>query len=118
MFNNKLVAACFLASTCLFAADPWTKTQVGMEIASEVGIACEWAQMMDSTSINGFDAKLMSRHPSRGRLNNYFIGWLIVHPIISYNLPSKYRTGWQAATISFELVVTRNNANVGCRCKF
>jgi hypothetical protein len=107
-----------LACTSLVAADPWTKTDTALEIVSELGIACEWSQMLNSTSIKGIDAKLMGHNPSRAQLNRYFIGWLILHPIISYHLPSPWRNTWQGATIGFEIAVTSENARVGCKITF
>jgi transcriptional regulator with XRE-family HTH domain len=109
----------------LLASTPWTKTDTILEIASEAGIAAEWAQMLpkhplagQDMSICGVDAKIMGHHPSRARVNAYFVGWELAHPLISWALPRPWRNVWQGATIGFELAVVPRNASVGCHVRF
>jgi transcriptional regulator with XRE-family HTH domain len=105
----------------LLGSTPWTKTDTALEVASEIGIATEWAQMLTphkNMPVCGIDAKIMGSQPSRARVNAYFIGWELVHPAISWVLPKPWRNVWQGATIGFELAVVPRNASVGCRVKF
>lgn len=113
-----ILALCLLCCLPLAASTPWTTKDTILEVASEAGLACEWAQMTNAPSICGIDQKIMGSHPKRGNMNLYFAGWLIAHPIISMVLPSPYRNAWQGATIAFEIVVTQHNAGVGCRLHF
>ena len=120
----------FFLSLNLFASgyhepNDWSTRDTLLEVASETGIAAEWAQMSDCIKpgygygINGIDAKILgSNRPSQGKLNSYFIFWEVAHPLISVALPRPYRGIWQGSTIAFELVVTHKNAGVGCRIKF
>jgi hypothetical protein len=109
-----------LAIACLplAASTQWTTTDTILEVASEAGLAGEWAQMTNAPSICGIDQKIMGAHPKRANLNMYFAGWLIAHPLISMVLPGPYRNAWQGATIGFEIVVNQRNAAVGCRIHF
>lgn len=119
---RELIAVVIVAGSAL-AADPyeWKTRDTLLEVASEVGIAAEWSQMLDCVKpgygygIHGIDAKMLGSHPTRARLNDYFISWEIAHPLISIALPQPYRGIFQGGTIAFELVVTRKNAGVGCR---
>jgi len=121
MLRELMVIGITACAAC--AADPyeWKVRDTILEVACEVGIAAEWAQMSDSIrpgygcGIKGIDAKMLGEHPSQGRLNAYFVGWMIAHPLISIALPQPYRGIFQGGTIAFELVVTRRNAGVGCR---
>jgi hypothetical protein len=103
------------------AAAPWTPRDTALELLSEAGLAAEWAQMLNGppdSAIRGVDADLFGRHPSRAALNRYFVGWMIAHPLIAWELPQPWRLGFQGATIGFELAVNRNNASVGCKIHF
>jgi hypothetical protein len=103
------------------AAAPWTPRDTALELLSEAGLAAEWAQMIDRpshSSITGVDADMFGRYPSRAALNRYFVGWMIAHPLIAWELPQPWRLGFQGATIGFELAVNRNNASVGCKIHF
>ena len=103
------------------AAAPWTPGDTVLELAAEAGLASEWAQMVNNPTggqITGLDADLFGHHPSRATLNRYFAAWMITHPLISWQLPQPWRLGFQSATIGFELIVTRDNAAIGCRIHF
>ncbi len=115
-----LLALC-LVSEIVNAQDiknKWTTTDTILEITSEVGIGCEWAQMCSPGYIKGIDAKIVGTNPSRRSINTYFIGWEIVHPVISYNLPPLPRHIFQGGTICFEVIVNQKNKQVGCVLHF
>jgi hypothetical protein len=96
-----------------------------LETASEIGLATEWMQTQkaverpDQLHLGGCDQKILGRSPRMGPVNAYFVGWLLVHPLVSIALPRPYRSIWQGGTIAFELVVTAHNAaSIQCRAQF
>ena len=104
---------------CLMAAAlVWTPADTGWEIGSELGILHEWAQMTTGNYVHGFDEEVLGGHPQRRSINAYFGAWMLAHPLISFALPAPYRRFWQVGTIGFEIVVSRRNAQLGCRVHF
>lgn len=111
----------------------WTTADTAWEVAAEIGISQEWAQMQASTedaeyrnrpghcipwcnrSVDGIDRKILGAHPRMRNTNLYFAGWLLAHPLISYALPAPYRRVWQTGTVVFEVVVLPCNYSGGCR---
>jgi len=123
---NKIKAIALALACCAYpaiAAEPWTMADTAWELASEIGLACEWGQTLSMGANNnlvvcGIDRKILGAKPCNSRINQYFGAWMLVHPLISYTLPHPYRLGWQAATVGFELVVHQSNAAVGCKIHF
>ena len=126
MFKRILFALITLLAVPAWSADPWVTRDTALEIASEVGIGIEWAQMLDTSNyhcygkpqVNGIDAHFLGHYPRRRNINYYFAGWEIAHPIISYDIPNPWRNVWQGATIGFEVAVHQHNTSVGCRIHF
>ena len=118
---TKILLALALGVSCS-ASTPWTTRDTCLETACAAGITCEWAQMCSNASNGlvtcGIDAHILDANPPRRRINAYFIGWELAHPVISWVLPRPWRNVWQGATIAFEIAVHQHNAAVGCRIHF
>jgi hypothetical protein len=78
-------------------------TDTVMEVASEGAIAVEWAQMQSPIYVypsnrngetgppggctHGLDAQIIGSHPHIRSINACFVGWGLVHPLVSIALP-------------------------------
>lgn len=61
---------------------------------------------------------ILGKHPSTGAINTFFLAGTIVHPLITYLLPVKYRPYWQWITLSVRAGVTAHNASLGLKVRF
>ena len=61
---------------------------------------------------------ILGRHPSVGRVHTYFVTSQILHPVISYCLPKKYRRAFQMISIGMSSGLAIHNYNVGLRINF
>jgi hypothetical protein len=70
---------------------------------------------------------ILGRHPKTSAVDLYFLSALVIHPVVSYLLPSKAqvfgfdinpRRIWQAGTIIVELGCVSNNARLGIGFSF
>jgi len=58
---------------------------------------------------------ILGRHPSVGRVNNYFAAMIVGHAAISYVLPPAWRQAWQYVYIGYELKTVTHNRSIGVR---
>lgn len=61
---------------------------------------------------------IIGKHPSVGTVNVYMIGSAVLHPVVSYFLPKKYRQIWQYGTIITSGICVINNNSIGVGVKF
>ena len=119
----------FLFSVTANAADKWTTADTAWQASAMALMAVDWgqtryiAQHPEYYEVN----PILGRHPSTKAVDLYFVGAMIVHPVISYLLPSKAeifgvtinpRRIWQAGTIVLELGCVANNARLGIGFSF
>uniref|UniRef100_A0A6M3L9F7 Uncharacterized protein n=1 Tax=viral metagenome TaxID=1070528 RepID=A0A6M3L9F7_9ZZZZ len=61
---------------------------------------------------------IMGKHPSVGTVNTYMIASAVLHPVISYLLPSKYRATWQYISIIVSSGCVINNYHIGLGVRY
>jgi len=110
------VLAILLLVACPAHADEWTKEDTYREAAYLALHVADWGQTLEVA--NHPDEyhetnPVLGSHPSRGRVNAYFIATGILHPVVSYVLPRPYRELWQYGTIGIEIICVGNNAAIG-----
>lgn len=113
------VSALLIISTSAYAA--WSRPDTYREIASESLLFIDYSQTYNiaNTPDRFYEHNpILGRHPSIGRVNLYFISSMILHPIISYILPSKVRPYFQYITIGIETSCIANNMRVGIGMRF
>jgi len=124
------------------AADPWSKTDVALQAAYTVLHVVDWGQthwISNNPTITHHESSsnpdgsatfsswktyrqegnsILGKNPSKQKINAYFVSTLLLHTTISHFLPSKYRTAWQAVTISLEGLVVSKNIKAGVEFNF
>jgi hypothetical protein len=120
----------FLFSISVNAADKWTMADTAWQASATALMVGDWGQTRYIAQHPGEYHEtnpILGRHPSTSAVDLYFMGALIVHPVISYLLPSKAeifgvtinpRRIWQAGTIVVELGCVANNARLGIGFSF
>lgn len=121
---KRLVLAMLLGSS-LYAQDrSWTKLDITLEVACEASLVADWGQTLDLSNKAATDQRLtednlfLGNRPRRGRVNLYFLSWLILHPIIADRLPGRVRTVFQCLTIGYEASIIGHNTSVGLHFRF
>lgn len=111
-----VVFTIILLSSFTAHADEWTKEDTYLEITYLAIHIADWGNTLyiadhpeDYHEIN----PILGRHPSRSRVNNYFMITGLLHPAISYALPQPYRQYWQYATVGIEAGVVGWNLSIG-----
>jgi len=116
-----------LFSLTLNAADPWTKTQIGLEAGYQVALLCDWRQTSNMhRTWHGYDAgesqegnPLLGKHPSQASINQTVVACAVGHLLVSHFLPSPWRYTWQGVSLAVEIsVVSWNQRDVNISIKF
>jgi hypothetical protein len=101
-------------------ADEWKKADTYREAVYLVLHVVDWNQTLYiSDHPNEYRERngIIGDHPSRGRVNAYFIATGLLHPAISYGLkkyaPDGWSEAWQWVTIGVEAGTVTNNASIG-----
>jgi hypothetical protein len=112
----------------LLCAEPWTKKQILLEVASETMILMDYGQTLNIARNPQKYSEMnpiIGRHPSTEAVSRYFISWIIIHPIVTHFLPSKSkdhkwinRENWQYVTIAVEAGAVGNNLSIGIGVRF
>lgn len=116
-----IITAILLSSASANAADKWSTRDKGLELSYQILHFIDWRQTRyiaknpeDYYEMN----PVLGKHPSTYKVDAYFIGTAIVHPIITHFLPQKYRPWWQAVTITMSGTCVINNYFVGIKMDF
>lgn len=119
-----MVALLFVSLTS-FAADKWTTEDTAWQVSAMALIVGDWGQTryIAQHPIEYPESNpILGKHPRQGTVNLYFLGVLMVHPVVSYLLPAKAnvfgfdinpRRIWQAGTIGLEVYCVGSNAKAG-----
>ncbi len=94
----------------------WTAQDTALEVAYLGLHLADWRQTVTIAEDPGRwheHNPVLGRHPSRAQVNALFIAGAVLHPVVSYLLPRKWRTAWQASGIGLELLCVGNNAWAG-----
>lgn len=114
----RVLALLFAVVMTAHAADEWTTNDVLRQVAVEGLLIADWGQtrwvaMNDSTGKYHEQNPLLGEHPSVEQVDRYFIGWVILHPVVSHFLPREYREIFQSVTIFTEVVSVHQNITIG-----
>jgi len=93
--NLSLIPFLFLLLAGQARADEWTSKDTAWEATYLLLHIADWGQTLyiaehpDQYYETNID-KIIGEHPTRGSVNTYFLFMAIAHPLISYNLPTKF----------------------------
>jgi len=109
-----MLSILFFFGSQVRAADKWSTRDYALEIAKGVVHAIDWRQTRWATQ-NGYEEMnpVIGRHPSTERVDAYFLGTQILHPIITHYLPSRWRPIWQSFSLGFNCATVGHNIRVG-----
>jgi hypothetical protein len=104
-----------------FAFDKWSKRDYTLQATWTVLHIVDWGQTLDITkNPDKFHENnlIIGEHPSVGRVNTYMGLSVLISPIITHILPSKWRPYFQVLSIGVTTGCVVNNYNVGLRVNF
>lgn len=136
----RFLALLFLLPSVCFAGD-WSKEDTYRQTALTVLLVADFGQTRwiakhafsdRPGSYTGFTeppstisveshyetSPLLGRHPSIGKVNNYFMAAIIGHAAISNVLPRGWRNGWQYFWIGAEANQVNHNRRIGIKMDF
>ena len=100
---------------------PLTKSQIVGEVAWQVIHVIDWGQTLDIADnpdryheIN----PLIGRHPSRSKVNAYMAASALIHPVVTYFIPTEYRWYWLGGTLALSTACVVNNNAIGLSLGF
>jgi hypothetical protein len=112
----------------LLCAEPWTSKQIYLEVACEALMAMDYWQTLNIARNPQKYSEMnpvIGRHPSTESVSQYFLSWMIIHPIVTHVLPSKSkdhkwinRENWQYVTIAVEAGAVGKNLSIGIGVRF
>ena len=110
-----------LAVFCLPAhADSWTTADNAREAVYLALVAVDWGQTLDLRHRADLQESnpVLGLHPSRSRVNSYFLANALLHPVIAHYLPGPWRAAFQYVSLGVEVGAVSNNARLGIRITF
>ena len=127
-----IVGGIILAFPCFaWKPDPWSKTDISLEILSQGLLLVDWGQTLDirEREDEGYYEKnsYLGKYPSRGKVNKYFALSCLAHGLITWVLPVKWevfgftihpRRLWQYGFIGVESPCVINNYQIGIRVNY
>jgi len=114
-----IIILLFIPITSL--AEEWTKADSQRETVYLVLHAADWLQTRniarDPVRWHEYNP-IIGKHPTIGRVNNYFALSTIAHISIVDALPKEYRKAFQYFTIGFKGKLVYHNFHVGISAQF
>lgn len=100
--------------------DPWTREDTYRQTAVAVLQVVDWGQTRYIAKHSEFHEvnPLIGKHPSIGRVNNYFAISIPANIAISALVPSKYRALWQTGRLMVQVSLVSYNKGVGIGIDF
>lgn len=129
----KALASLVLLTLPLTAQSTWTSADTAREAAVVAVSAADWGQTLniqersrDTQLSNDWtrhddwheENPLLGRYPSRARINTYFASTIVLHGVIAYLLPPKWRHAFQYISLGFEMSVVTHNYQLGFQVRF
>jgi len=115
-----LIIALIFFATPVFASD-WTREDTYRELAWTALLVVDYGQTMNIARhperFREYNP-ILGKHPSQSSVSIYVLSAAIIHPIISYYLPPKYRKVWQHITIAVEVGAVGHNFGAGIGVTF
>ena len=101
-------------------AEDWTREDSYRQAAIAVLQVVDWGQTRYIAKHPEFHEvnPLIGKHPSIGRVNNYFAISIPANAAISALIPSKYRTLWQTGRLMVQVSLVSYNKGVGIGMEF
>ena len=100
---------------------PLTKSQWVGEAVWQVIHVVDWGQTL-SIADNPNDYHelnpIIGRHPSRGKVNTYMLASALLHPLVTYAIPTEYRWYWLGSTLALSTACVVNNKAIGLSLGF
>ena len=115
-----LIIALIFFATPVFASD-WTREDTYRELAWTALLVVDYGQTMNiARNPDKFKEynPILGEHPSKSSVRLYMLSAAIIHPVISYYLPPKYRKWWQYISIGIEAGAIGNNIGAGIGISF
>ena len=100
---------------------PLTTNQIVGEVAWQAIHVVDWGQTLDiADNPNEYQEvnPLMGKHPSRGKVNIYMASSALLHPLVTYLIPHKWRWYWIGGTIVTSGACVINNNSIGLKMNF
>ena len=123
MIKLKTLVAAIVIALPVYAnaATNWTSADTARELAFDAASLVDMGQ----THYIGDNPQhwqelnpILGSHPSSAKINEYFVGEMAGHYLISYLLPEEYRSYWQTGTLVLELGVVGRNYNLGIGIRY
>jgi len=102
-------------------ADDWTREDTYRELGWTALLVVDYGQTMNiAQNPDKFREHnpILDKHPSKDAVRIYMLSAAIIHPVISYYLPPKYRKWWQYISIGVEIGAVGNNFGTGIGVTF
>jgi len=111
------------------AADKWSVADFTLEAITEASLVVDWGQTRDIANHSQcYETNpYLGEHPDNAKIDRYFAGWMLIHPIVANYLPEHYdvlgidvrpRNLWQVWFISVETKATYGNYRLGININF
>jgi len=118
----KTLLILLLLSSSAFA-DEWRTSDTYREVAFQTLNVIDWGQTryiaQHSESFHEQEsAWIIGKFPDEKRVDIFMAETAVLHGLISYYLPSKYRSAFQYVTIGMKLNNTIANASIGIKVSF
>ena len=115
-----LMAACASCSSGIAQAAEWDTEQKAMGAVLATVTAVDFLQTRFIATHPEFYERnpIIGKHPSIGRVNNYFALSYLIGFLVLDALPSEYRTAALKAGIVLETVVVGHNMSIGVGLRF
>jgi hypothetical protein len=111
---------CFLLADLAFSEN-WTREDTYYELTWTALLLVDYGQTRNIVqNPNEYSERnhILSKHPAQAKVDLYMGSCAILHPIISYYLPPRYRKIWQQITVGVEVFAVVNNYSIGLGMKF
>lgn len=104
-------------------ADEWTSADTYRETAFQALHVIDWGQtryiVRHPDKFHEHDySGLIGRNPTSGRIDAYMAEFAVFHFLVSYYLPSSWRSTFQYITIAGKLNTVIINASIGIKIQF
>lgn len=123
-----IIAVLFLFVRPALAADPWTKAQIGQQVAFTVLLAADWGQTKDIKNHPELQEAnpILGPNPTDSEVDQYFAAAAVGHLAVAHLLPSRkipglpltWRDAWQHVWIAREAYAVWNNYSLGVKFDF
>ena len=122
MKTATIILACLLFTGCAtLKTDPWTKEQIILQgVASGLNII-DWGQTLDIADKPEYYYEInpaLGEHPSRAKVNRYFVCSIGLKILITHVLPTEYRNYWLGGNIMISGYLINHNYRVELRINF